>query len=61
MKVVVNPGRKVVLADTLGIKPRVNRVCVPGTVFDMPDKDAKFHIARGDVREYEPRQDSDAT
>jgi hypothetical protein len=59
MKVIVNPGRNVRLAVTLGMRKgpggfdttKPNRG--PGSILDLPGKAARFHIARGDVRVYE--------
>jgi len=61
LKVIVNTGRKVVLAVTLGMKigppggrDVTKRSHGPGSILEMSDKDAQFHIGRGDVRKYEP-------
>jgi hypothetical protein len=64
MKVVVNRGRTVRVAEKPGIPPRGDRPAVPpvvkdltaGALVELPDDEAKRLIRLGVVREYVPPQ-----
>jgi hypothetical protein len=56
VKVIVNPGQKIVLSLTR-VRNRgmdeTKRNCVPGTIIEMSEGDARQHIALGIVSAYE--------